>query len=280
MQIVKEHLSLSQAIKIHRKDIYYSWKEQQINQKFEMNFKTQNDEVASPSLNNDFQNPAIIVQRKKGSEVTPKKQDSYETVLEQQRLEARRESNRQSARNGRIRREKNRITELEAENEYLEAENEYLRTELIKAYKEIDLLVQNGKNEAQRTLEIYGLFQRVLHKNATTEAQQQQLRHDQQPHNAEREVPGTSSPSLLQAAYSMEAPSRKTAILSFQRGQEIMQDERRLNHMAQDEQQVPGFAANRPPHVAEYPNIDEVAAAQQIKRLKEELKMLDKRLRH
>lgn len=129
----------------------------------------------------------------------PLKQQEEHQALEQARLEARRESNRRSARNGRIR-QKNLVISLEAE-------KQILRSELAKAYKKIDELKAQQKEEAGRTLEVYRRFRQVLENNQVNEQHHQQTPH-QSALIGDRDISSRLSlPSLLQVTRTIDAPS-------------------------------------------------------------------------
>ena len=150
---------------------------------------------------------AQLLERHEESTTQQTSNQDRENSFEQAKLEARRESNRRSARNARMR----QTSIIES----LRAENQFLRTELGKAFDRIDHLKLTLEQETQRALDHNRCLQLIVKSNM--KKQQQPSHHHREP-TTSRTCAGSTETrlsSLLQMAHTIDPPSLRPAASSF-----------------------------------------------------------------
>jgi hypothetical protein len=119
-------------------------------------------------------------------------------TVEQARKESRRESNRRSAKNNRLR-QKNLIATLQAE-------NQFLRTELIKAFNRIDQLKLTLEQETERALHYNRCLQLLAENNMKNQQESREKLHRTSCSSSTVSTGPTLS-RLLEMARSIDGPS-------------------------------------------------------------------------
>mmetsp|Transcript_22793 Transcript_22793/g.41432 ORF Transcript_22793/g.41432 Transcript_22793/m.41432 type:complete len:289 (-) Transcript_22793:34-900(-) len=176
--------------------------------------------------------------------------DENETV-EQAKKEARRESNRRSAKNNRLR-QKDLIATLQAE-------NQFLRTELIKAFNRIDQLKMTLEQETERALHFNRCLQLLVENNMTNQQESREKLHPTSGTSSTVSTGPTLS-RLLEMARSIDGPSsfpiRTSSVEPYQgygHGNRLLVDEM----MRGGEQTAASFASRRTSYLSEtYPSAD------------------------
>jgi hypothetical protein len=179
--------------------------------------------------------------------------DENETV-EQAKKEARRESNRRSAKNNRLR-QKDLIATLQAE-------NQFLRTELIKAFNRIDQLKMTLEQETERALHFNRCLQLLVENNMTNQQESREKLHPTSGTSSTVSTGPTLS-RLLEMARSIDGPSsfpiRTSSVEPYQgygHGNRLLVDEM----MRGGEQTARNSTSRRTSYLSEpYSSADKVA---------------------
>jgi hypothetical protein len=174
-------------------------------------------------------------------------------TVEQARKESRRESNRRSAKNNRLR-QKNLIATLQAE-------NQFLRTELIKAFNRIDQLKLTLEQETERALHYNRCLQLLAENNMKNQQESREKLHRTSCSNSTVSTGPTLS-RLLEMARSIDGPSSfPVRASSVEPYQEYGQGNRLLDEMMRGGEQTAGNSASRrTSYLSEpYSSTDEVA---------------------